>query len=86
MLSVSADSSLVDDFLCVSEFLFVSPSPFSEVFCEILAAELASRTVSHLFLPDVMGSSVVEDLKTEKGIFPCYLSEAEDTVFHFLFH
>lgn len=69
----------------VSRFLIVSPSQFSEGFCEILAAEVASRTVLHLFLPGVIGSSGAQELRTGKDIFPCHFSDVEDTVF-LLFH
>lgn len=66
--------------------MIVSPSQFSEGFCEILAAEVASRIVLHLFLPDVIGSSGAQELRTGKDIFSYHFSDVEDTVFYSLFH
>lgn len=62
MLIVSADSLLWWIIsLNVCKFLIVSPSPFSERDCEVLAAEVASRTVSRLLLPGVTGLSLAQD-------------------------
>lgn len=68
--------------LCVSKFLIVGLSQFSEGFCELLAAEVTSRTVLHLFLPGVIVASRAQELRTGKDIFPCHFSDAEDAVFY----